>query len=316
MRALLDEADAHDIEVELVLFDDSSLPHFEQMNHELQRMDPRVKYLSLVENVGRSRIRNRMADYAKGEWLLFMDCDMRPSDDLFLHRYHQNMDESVDVLCGGVFLESKPEDYTFRLQWQVETAQAKNLDRLRRKGIYDGVSTGNFMVRRTVYEKVRFDESLQGYGREDQLFSLNLKDVGARIRQINNPTVHQGKETNADYLRKIEQSLVNLVCVWNANREYHATLRQTSGRISMALMLQRLGLSWVVLSLYGLFSGPMRRSAELGRCPLFVLNLYQMGYLLRAMRTPNLSTIAPGSKHRHDFVQTKIASLSPIDVNA
>ncbi len=307
VRNLLQQADAAGIEVEVVLFDDDS-PNEEivRLNQELRGLDGRVRYLPLVENLGRSRIRNRMADYAQGEWLLFMDCDMRPSDDLYLSRYHQNISDSVDLLYGGVFLESKPKDPDFRLQWLVETDRMRDLERLRQRGIYEAVSTGNFMVRRSLYERVRFDETLNGYGREDQLFSLNLRDVKARILKINNPTVHQGKELNQEYLRKIEESLVNLVCVWNANQSHQITLRRSSNRIAMARMFDRVGLSLIVLSLYGLFSGPMRRAAARGRCPMFILNLYQMGFLLRAMRTPNLSTIIPGGR-----VRVREAAVSP-----
>lgn len=306
VEKLLYQADQGNIDIEIVLIDDFSIPTFEQQNRNIPN-DKRVHYLPLIENIGRSKIRNRLADYSKGEWLLFMDCDMAPKDDEFLARYLKHTHEAVDVVCGGVTAE-KPKENDFQLQWLVDNFQKNHFEKLKRNNIFVPVSTGNFMIRRSMYEQVRFNENLKGYGREDQLFSLNLRDRNARIAWIENPTVHQGLEKNEDFLKKLEESQINLVCVWNSNREYQPTLKKVSSRLAIATTLQRLGLSFIISLPYYLLQGRMRRSAIRGKCSILCLSFYQMGFLLKALRVPNLSEWSKPGKRRA-FVRDRVKCM-------
>lgn len=301
-RALLREADQWGLDVELVVFDDHSLPYFERANREL-RSEARVRYLPLIENIGRSRIRNRLADYAKGEWLLFMDCDMALPQGAFLQQYDDYTRTNVDVVCGGISYGPRPDSDDSLLRWRTEMRNARHMARLRRLGLHQPLSTGNFMIRRSLYQRVRFNESLTGYGQEDQLFSLELAQTGARVVWIDNPLSHLGYEHNLDFLHKTEESILNLVRVWNANPAFHATMRRASNRLIAALTLQRLGLARPVARLFHMAKGLLRRMVLQGHRPMVFFNLYQMGYLLRALQTPNLEVLA-GRVRRTAFVQS------------
>ena len=90
---------------EIIVADDASTDsECRRQNYSIDTL-PHCSCLKLTENVGRSRIRNLLASEAKGEWLLFLDCDGMPVDGLFLTRYVQTVaDAGMDthVVCGGI----------------------------------------------------------------------------------------------------------------------------------------------------------------------------------------------------------------------
>lgn len=305
VRRLLEQADRHNVEVEVVIFDDRSLSYYEETNRAL-RDDPRVRYLPLIENMGRSRIRNCLADYAQGDWLLFMDCDMEPADASYLHRYEEQTHAQVDVVCGGVDYGARPQAKANLLRWRAELRRKRAYERMQRISLLAHVTTGNFLVRRETFQRVRFNENLQGYGQEDQLFSLELARMGARVTYIDNPMVHLGYESNEEFLRKSEESLVNQVCIWNANPNFHRQLFQVSPRLRAAVLLRRMRLWWVILLPFYFLQGVLRRAVLRGDRWMGFFHFYQTGYLLMALRMSNLRPLL-GRKARASFVQANTA---------
>ena len=138
---------------------------------------------------------------------------------------------------------------------------------------YAHLSTFNLLVRRDIFQTIRFDETCQDYGYEDALFGVELRQRGIAILHIDNPLVHMGLESNAEYLHKSETAL--------------RTLRQLQGRMcgyshveNTALRLQRWHLAWAVRLFYKIFRRPMRHNL-LGPHPnLTLFSLYKLGYFL------------------------------------
>ncbi|MGB3618252.1 MAG: glycosyltransferase family 2 protein, partial [Catalinimonas sp.] len=71
---------------EVLVFDDASPPAFRRQNEALGRY-PGVRFRAYEENQGRARIRNRLAEAARGEWLLFLDADSAAPHGDFLRHY-------------------------------------------------------------------------------------------------------------------------------------------------------------------------------------------------------------------------------------
>jgi len=289
VKTLLQQAQTNNIEVEIILFDDLSLPTWRAANEQLRELK-NVFYLPLIENIGRSRIRNRMADMATGEWILFLDCDMRIMNDNFLQTYAEYTQGLDDVLCGGIYYGTRPKEREFLLQWRTEQKVLRHRTRISIRGLYEHVSTGNFMIRKTLFDTVRFDEKITAYGQEDQLFSLELTRHNVKPRNIENPTAHEGHEPNELFVQKTEISLFNLVRIWHASPLFHEQLYKTSKRIRVARFLQKTGLSPLFRSFFHLFGSSLRKACISGHASMWQFSFYQMGYLLTVFRIPNLAT--------------------------
>ena len=84
---LVNQANEFNINIEVLAFDDASLSYYKRRNSQVA-INSNVHYLEFDQNLGRSKIRNRLADFAQGTWLLFLDCDMIPELPNFLNNYN------------------------------------------------------------------------------------------------------------------------------------------------------------------------------------------------------------------------------------
>lgn len=193
---------------EIILIDDASSTK-KEVN---QTLEDRVKFVYLNENVGRSRIRNMFLDHAQHEFLLFLDCDSIIIRRDFITRYIQLVeDTNVTVVCGGRIYPEDPPEMNRMLRWKYGVDSESNSATERRKMGYKSFMTNNFLVKRSFFKRVQFDESLIQYGHEDTLFGFEIKKSGISIIHIDNPILNGDIETNEDYLAKTKAGIENLV---------------------------------------------------------------------------------------------------------
>ena len=96
VRSLSRQMQACGIDGEIVVADDGSAAACKAANKDLENVQF-CRYIEFEANRGRAAIRNALADMARGEYLLFMDCDAMPPDDLFLSRY---ADCRTELICA------------------------------------------------------------------------------------------------------------------------------------------------------------------------------------------------------------------------
>ncbi|MCI7466179.1 MAG: glycosyltransferase, partial [Bacteroidales bacterium] len=86
------------IDSEILVFDDCSPIKCED-NRTLSDME-RVTYRELEQNIGRSKIRNLLADTASGDVLIFLDGDSGIVREDFIQKYIGTI-QTADVVRGG-----------------------------------------------------------------------------------------------------------------------------------------------------------------------------------------------------------------------
>jgi glycosyltransferase involved in cell wall biosynthesis len=202
--------------IEIFIGDDGSSPENRARYKLLEGEGVRV--IVSEKNIGRAAIRNKLALEAKGDFLLFIDSDaMIPGTaDAYINKWISAMGSSR-VICGGVlYHESPPSDPDRILRWKNgrKREQVKASDR--NKHPYASFSTFNFLIDRTIFEKLRFNEEIKQYGHEDTLLSYQLNKAGIKILHIDNGLVHEGLESNRDFLNKTKLSLENLSKLYNS----------------------------------------------------------------------------------------------------
>ena len=292
---LVQQIEKGGLDAEIILLDDGSTEEIRRQNDSL-RDKKYVIYLPLIENIGTSRIRNRIADLASGDWLLFLDCDVTIMNQDFLRTYEQCTRGVNDVFYGDVYYGNKPTHRNEQLQWRTQQLALRHRARLSRRGLYEYISTGNFLIRRTLFESIHFDEKLTTYGQEDQIFSIELKKKGTTPIKIDNPVKHEDRTINSSFVDKIEDSLINLVRIWRADEEFRPQLERASHRLRTARRLRPLGLT-ALFQLFFVFLGRTIRSACIhSKLPTWCFSFYQMIFLMVAFRAPNVEAF--GEKHK------------------
>lgn len=195
---------------EIIIGDDGSSPEFKKKYQSLQ--GDKVKLISSEKNIGRAAIKNLLAGEAKGEYVLFIDADtMVPGTaEAYLKKWLTFLPKAK-VICGGVlYHESKPGDPDKLLRWKYGRKREQQKASERNKNPHANFSTFNVLFEKSVFSKIRFNEELRQYGHEDTLMGYQLKKAGIGIYHIDNGLVHEGLETNREYLNKTKLGIENL----------------------------------------------------------------------------------------------------------
>jgi len=261
---------------EIILMDDASDEKFRKINQMIDLKE--VRYIQLSENIGRAKIRNRLAEEAKYPCLLFVDCDSAVASPQYIENYVRFF-ESPIVCCGGTVYEDKePADSTL-LRWKygVERESASVAERERNP--YNGFRTNNFLIHKSIFEKVKFNEDLKGYGHEDTLFGLELLEQKIIIMHIDNPLIHLGLDSASDFMNKTENGIRNLYRIELLLREKYPDYINHSRLMQTKLFLQKYHLSGVAVWLFRLFCRQMKNNLLSKKPSLLVFDLYRLGLL-------------------------------------
>jgi len=284
---LLSQASEYNIDIEILVFDDCSLSFYKKRNSGIA-VNSNVQYLEFDNNLGRSKIRNRLADFAKGSWLLFLDCDMVPESRQFLKNYNNEIDQA-SVICGGISYGARPFKNELLLRWRYGIhRESKNAAR-RQIFSYASFMSGNFMISKDAFNQIRFNEEISGYGHEDTLFGLDLKKNSIPILHINNPCIHLGLEPCFDYLAKTEQSIINLVRLLRIVPEQKSNLRKNINLLRFYFLMRGIGLGSPLRWFFSVFNPLLRRALCSKRPLLLLFDLYKLGMLAQIYKRTDLS---------------------------
>lgn len=267
--------------VEIILIDDGSEKCFLNTNQEAELLAD--AFVRMEKNIGRSAIRNCFLDYAKGDYLLFLDCDGKIISQNFISKYLDFVKEfpEAKVAYGGriVHAEMPPKDY--RLRWSYARKRENLPVDLRQTNPYLSFQTNNFLIKKQVFDRINFNPDFSKYGYEDLLFSMELKHAGICVYHLNNPVFNNDVESNAVYLKKVEESVENL-----AEMMKTPDVLEKIKEIRLINAYEKLreagGLSLFSWG-FGLVEKSINKSLLSGNATLFLLDAYKLGMLTKRM---------------------------------
>jgi len=267
--------------VEIILIDDFSDEHYRKINISTEN---KVKLILLDKNIGRSGIRNLFLQYAKSEYLLFVDNDSIVSTDNFLSEYVSLIKcGDVEVACGGREYEGLRPSRDKMLRWKYGIKNESKPVEIRRKNPFRSFMTNNFLIKRNILEEIPFDERISGYGHEDTLFGFHLKREGVKIRHIHNPVLSGGLDDNEEFLRKTEQGILNLIKVLGyADHDPGFIEDVTLLRVYYKLSSYRL--IWIVNILFRLTKPVIKRILLRGVASMRLFGFYKLGIMVLVFR--------------------------------
>ncbi len=230
------------------------------------------RLIALRQNIGRSAIRNLLADNAAYGKLLFMDCDAAVCSPQYLACYIEASGKA-DVVCGGARHSDTLPQPGVELRWRYE----KNADRQRSaeyrgRTPYARFTPFNFLISRDVFQSIRFGTTFKGYGYEDVLFGLELERRGISILHIDNPLLHLGIEDNATYLGKTEEAIRNLLA-------HESDIQQGSTLLTHYNRICGLHLRPLLRATARLFLKPIKRNLLGSNPSLRLFALYKLLFL-------------------------------------
>ena len=200
-----------DIPFEIICLDDGSKSPLNIQNNDINKLSF-SSFKSLEKNIGRSAIRNLLAKKAMYNWLLFLDADVVPAKSNFIKKYLNCFKKDRTVFCGGLLYEDKKENFRLlRYKYGKKHEEISVEKRLENPEKF--FFTSNFLIQKSVFDSVTFEEKLTEYGREDLLFSIELIKKGYKIEHISNEVYHLGLDKNDLFVSKTKKAMENLVFI-------------------------------------------------------------------------------------------------------
>lgn len=225
-------------------------------------------------NLGRGKNRNKLADKAQHEWLLFMDCDTFPTQNNFIGNYICQINKEEKVVFGGIeYQKEKPADDQL-LRWIYGNARESLSVKKRNTNPNGNALTSNILIKKNVFLSNKFDESITKYGYEDLVFLSDLKKKGFIVKHIDNPIYHLGLEISQQFLDKTKIAIENLK-ILTATTSLDSS---ESKLLKVSILLKRLYLVNFVAYLFKKNERKMEQNLLSQSPSLMLFDLYKLGY--------------------------------------
>lgn len=266
------------IKFEILVFDDGSNQKFKKLNREIANLG-NVNYQEEVKNIGRSAIRNKLANTAKYDNLLFLDCDSSIAHENYIKNYLQYCDKKVVVYGGRTYNNEPPFELKYNLHW-LHGVKREVIDASQRNTIPNRFfMSNNFLVHKSILDVIQFDDkNIEGYGHEDTLFGYELMKRNILIQHINNPVIHLGLESNEEFLRKTREGIKNLNNILQIKTNDKKFSKEIT-LLSYYSKIEKLGLRSAVFSIYKKYEYALRKNLMSKKPSLFLFDIYKLGYL-------------------------------------
>ena len=263
-----------DIQFEILVFDDASNDFVIQEKNKTINTLAYTKYSILPENIGRSAIRNKLAQNAKYDWCLFLDADVMPKNKNFIDLYLKSISEKSEVIYGGILYPENRVNDSHLLRWYYGKEREALSAEERNKNIYLSFLTLSFLIHKTVFNKVTFNEDIPNLRHEDTLFSYNLKEHKIKIEHIENPVYHLGIESSEAFLQKSLDSVKAIDLFVKQD-----LLPSNYTRITKVYTaIKNKGISNILSSIYLKYESSFRKNLLSKKPSLKIFDLYRLTY--------------------------------------
>ena len=261
------------IPYEIIVADDCSTDKdLQQKSRLVAETHENCRYFALPHNIGRSSIRNFMADQSQYEKLLFLDCDAEVKDKQFLKKY-MDASHKASVVCGGLTHPDEIPQKGQELRYLYEkNAAFERSAGFRSQNPYLRFTSFSFLIEREVFMKIRFDESYVRYGYEDVQFGHELEENGVSILHIDNPLAHIGLDDSASYLNKTRQAVQNAF-------DHKDDIGASSKLLTHYRKVLKFHMRWAFRLIWAFFQKSMEKNLLGPKPKLRIFSLYKLCYI-------------------------------------
>jgi hypothetical protein len=261
------------INFEIICIDDAS-DQFKSTNNLIPLLN-NCFLTELSQNIGRSKIRNLLATKANYDWLLFLDCDTFPDNSTYIQNYTNQLNESrKDAFFGGIIYSKVKPHQDQLLRWVYGHKREAITLRERIKQPYKTALVSNFLIKKSVFEYILFDEKITSYGYEDFYFINSLKNHNIEIIAVNSPLLHLNLETSVLFLSKTKMALKNLLSISKAN----SSVQLDSKIVKTYKTLCYLKMDFAISILFQRLKLKLEQNLTSKKPSLILFDCYKIGY--------------------------------------
>lgn len=259
------------IQFEIICMDDASTELFSN-NSKVKELSY-SSYILVEQNIGRSAIRNSLVKHAQYNNLLFIDSDMLVINDTYIKKYLELINE-YDIVYGGIDYEHVCHDHTKMLRWKFGKEREVLSVKVRNQKPYLSAKFCNLLVKKSVFDKITFEEQIKTYGHEDTLISVQMSKQNLKILHIDNTLLHDGLEDSKIYLEKVDIASKNLKKI--ASDYSELLLNEEIPLLKTYQVLQKFKLIKIYVFLYRILKNGIERNLLSKSPTIRLLDLYKL----------------------------------------
>lgn len=260
------------IPFEIICLDDQSDNDYQIENLIISTL-PNCIYNVNQTNVGRTRTRQRLAEQAKYDWLLFLDADVIPVTSAFIQHYIDAIQPNT-VIFGGYQYEKESTDATKILRYRYGKEREEKYASERNKNPYTYVFSGNMLVPKSIFLNFNYQANEKNYGM-DIYFGYQLYQQHISVLHLDNPILHLGLETNEVYFQKALQGV-------ESRKKYllhEKGVDQMNPLVQAYAKLKKLGLTKLVAVGFKIVAPFLKKNILSTNPKLVYFDIYRLGYL-------------------------------------
>ena len=259
------------IEFEIIVADDCSkneLPRLQLINQlsNCQLIKPQ-------HNLGRAKIRNFLADKSQYNHLLFLDSDSFPAHNNFLKNYIDFIPQNLTILGGRIYNESQDEHHTLLTKYGITKERNNNPIHISKAPF----TSPNFLIPKTIFNKIRFNENIKGYGHEDTIFGIELSRLNIPYYRFDNSIIHLQIEDNQTFIRKTNESIQNLYNIYKTQQ--YTEIQTLSPVLNLYTKIKKFHLTTIFAKIYQNYSNSLLKYCDNKNPNLKLFSLYKLCYL-------------------------------------
>ena len=226
------------------------------------------------KNRGRSSVRNMLAHSAQFDNLLFLDADTMPVNAFFISNYICQITNDEKIVYGGIVYQIKKPENSKVLRWIYgKKREALNVVKRNAKP-YLSFLTLNFLIKKSIFKKVSFNENIPNLRHEDTLFSFDLMKNNIEIVHIDNPVKHLGLDLNDNFIIKSEKAIDNLHYLISTKLIDYSYVRLAK----MTTFIKKSNLQFLVSTIFTFIKPILLKNMRSNKPSLLLFDLYRLGY--------------------------------------
>lgn len=205
---LLSQINNDNLTAEIIICDDSSDLFLKENSVLKQKND--IIFLENQTNLGRTKTRQKLAQEATYDWILFLDADMMPVHKDYIFKYLVSIQNhpTTDLFFGGVQYEhTKPKKEKI-LRWVYGKKREAKTQEYREIKTPSAIFSSNTLYKKEAFLEINiFTENYYGL---DNIISNVIKQQNKQVLHIDNNAYHLGLESSKEYICKVEKSIQTL----------------------------------------------------------------------------------------------------------
>lgn len=264
---------------EIICQDDASNSELNIYNNKINELG-NCSFQTNLHNLGRGKNINSLAQKAKYDWIVIMDCDMFPTNEHYIKTYYSEIQKSKSVaFYGGIaYITNNSNKGNLRYEYGLKREALKVADRTMKKNL--GALTSNLLIQKKVYLKNLFSDEIKQYGYEDTLFLYQLEQNSINVVHLDNPLYHLNLETSEVFIEKTKLALENLKSIITIQPDLSKRIKLTS----IYFKLKEYNLNILIVTLFELLKKKIYKNLTSKNPNLFLFDLYKLGLFCKLMR--------------------------------